>query len=178
VPSVLAHALVGAAAAPLLPRGVPRPLAAAALAGLSVLPDLDVVAFSLGIPYAHPFGHRGFSHSLLFAGLVGAAAALALRARGGPARWRVGIVCALVTASHGVLDAFTDGGLGVAFLFPSGERWFAPWRPIAVAPLSLAGFASGWGAAVLASEALWIGAPLAALAAARLWLRARARPGP
>ena len=36
-----------------------------------MLPDLDVVAFALHIPYAHAFGHRGASHSLFFAFLLG-----------------------------------------------------------------------------------------------------------
>ncbi len=39
----------------------------------AVLPDLDVLAFRLDIPYGHDFGHRGFSHSLLFALLIGMA---------------------------------------------------------------------------------------------------------
>ena len=33
----------------------------------SILPDIDVLAFKMGIPYEHPFGHRGFTHSILFA---------------------------------------------------------------------------------------------------------------
>ena len=33
----------------------------------SILPDFDVIAFKFGIPYSHPFGHRGFTHSILFA---------------------------------------------------------------------------------------------------------------
>ena len=44
----------------------------------AVLPDLDVIGFKLGIRYADLLGHRGFSHSLLFAllmGLFGAALA-------------------------------------------------------------------------------------------------------
>ena len=35
------------------------------------LPDADMLAFRLGIAYQDVFGHRGFSHSLLFAGLCG-----------------------------------------------------------------------------------------------------------
>ena len=39
-------------------------------------------------------------------------------------------------ASHGVLDALTDGGPGVAFLAPFDDtRYFFPWRPIRVSPL-------------------------------------------
>ena len=33
----------------------------------SVLPDLDVVGFSLGVSYGDFFGHRGFFHSIVFA---------------------------------------------------------------------------------------------------------------
>ena len=39
------------------------------LAGVAIamLPDADVLAFKLGVAYGHVFGHRGFTHSLLFA---------------------------------------------------------------------------------------------------------------
>lgn len=33
----------------------------------SVLHDLDVFSFQLGIPYESLIGHRGFTHSILFA---------------------------------------------------------------------------------------------------------------
>ena len=33
----------------------------------SFAPDLDVLAFAFGIPYAHDFGHRGATHSIAFA---------------------------------------------------------------------------------------------------------------
>ena len=41
------------------------------LVTLAVLPDLDVLGFHAGIPYEHTLGHRGLSHSLLFALVVG-----------------------------------------------------------------------------------------------------------
>ena len=48
----------------------------------SVLPDAEVLAFSLGIPCAHPLGHRGATHSIAFAVFAGwAVFALALRDR-------------------------------------------------------------------------------------------------
>ena len=108
---------------------------AALLVGASCAPDIDVLAFRLGIPYGAPFGHRGALHSPAFAGLC----ALAF----GVAAWLLRIpplpvlgVAGLIMASHGLLDAFTDGGLGVALLWPfSHERYFAPWRPIPVSPL-------------------------------------------
>lgn len=33
----------------------------------TILPDFDVISFKLGIAYEHPLGHRGFTHSILFA---------------------------------------------------------------------------------------------------------------
>ena len=31
-----------------------------------ILPDIDVIPMSLGIPQWHLFGHRGFTHSIFF----------------------------------------------------------------------------------------------------------------
>jgi inner membrane protein len=105
--------------------------------GLALLPDADVVAFSLGIPYSDPWGHRGATHSLAFAAAAGLLAALACRWGGLPV-WRTSWLVAAVVAIHGVADAFTDGGLGSALLWPfSDERFFAPWTPIPVAPIGL-----------------------------------------
>jgi inner membrane protein len=110
-----------------------------ALSALSLFPDADVIGFAAGIPYGAPFGHRGASHSLFVAALVGLAATIAARAWG-PAReagaLRVGLTVAIVVATHGLLDAMTDGGKGVALLWPfSTQRFFLPWRPIPVAPI-------------------------------------------
>ena len=49
---------------------------------------------------------------------------------------RTAIFATVVLASHGLLDTMTDGGLGAALLWPfSLTRYFAPWRPIPVAPI-------------------------------------------
>ena len=43
--------------------------------------------------------------------------------------------------THPLLDMLTDGGSGVMLFFPfSTERFFFPWRPIRVSPLSIARF--------------------------------------
>ncbi len=140
-----------------------------------MLPDLDVVAFRLGIPYAAEFGHRGFSHSLSFAALtalVGASCHRLLRSR-----FRTAFPFLFVAAaSHGLLDAFTNGGLGVAFFWPlSPERFFAPVRVIQVAPIAVSRLFSQRGAAVLLSELLWVWIPCALVAAALAWGQRRAR---
>lgn len=74
----------------------------------------------------------------------------------------------LATASHGALDAMTDGGLGVAFFAPfDPDRYFFPWRPIRVSPISIGRFFSPRGLAILENEARVVWIPAAAL-----WLTA------
>ena len=80
------------------------------------------------------------------------------------------------TASHPVLDALTDGGLGVGLLWPfSSERFFMPLRPIHVAPISLKALLSARGTRVIASELRWVWLPCSALAAVLALQRRRAR---
>ncbi len=112
---------------------------------LSLLPDIDVVGFMRGVPYGAEWGHRGATHSLTLAVAGGIATGLGARvlgARGsGLAAWRITLVATIVLASHGLLDTTTDGGLGIALLWPfSLTRFFAPWRPIPVAPIGPAFF--------------------------------------
>jgi inner membrane protein len=115
----------------------------------ALLPDVDVVGFFLGVRYGAALGHRGFTHSLLFALLI----AVLVTVAAFPAvtrfskQWWLLIACFFVsTASHGVLDAMTDGGYGVAFFSPfSSARSFLPWRPLEVASIGVRGFFSRWG---------------------------------
>jgi inner membrane protein len=122
---------------------------------LSALPDADALFISI-IPYNHPFGHRGFTHSLFFAAMIGLLVAI-LFSKGRWATqhsfWFLALVFAVTTASHGFFDAMTDGGLGVAFFAPfNNARYFFPWRPIPVAPLSLEGLMSTRGLRVIRWE--------------------------
>jgi inner membrane protein len=81
-----------------------------------------------------------------------------------------------------VLDAFTDGGLGVALLWPwSGERYWAPaaMRVVEVSPISVRRLLSARGMAVLGSELRWIWLPALAVGLILMGLRrARAREEP
>lgn len=142
---------------------VPPALLALALV-CAALPDVDALGLWLGIPYAHPLGHRGLTHSLPFAAALAASgAAFAAPLHAEPAL----VFCVLFAsaASHGLLDAMTDGGLGVALFSPlSQRRHFLPWRVIAVSPLQPSAFFSRQGLFVLASEARWVWTPCAALA--------------
>jgi inner membrane protein len=180
LPSAFAHAFVGASLATALRRPVEPaglPCVTAVLAMLAAAPDLDVIAFRLGIPYSHPLGHRGVSHSLFFAAAI-ALISLPLWKRAVADQARL---CAWLSfaalASHGLLDAFTDAGLGVGLFIPLDDgRYFAPWRPIRTSPLSLVAFFSWRGLHVLANELIFVGLPtLCVLALATATTRRRER---
>ncbi|MGF6419275.1 inner membrane protein [Stenotrophomonas sp. AN71] len=173
MPSIITHAAVPLALWCAADRGrIPSWLLAAGVVA-AMLPDADVLAFALHIPYADAFGHRGASHSLLFACVLAMLAAL-LAFFGSRRPWSAGLcqprlapttqaavfifICA---ASHPLLDAMTSGGLGVALAWPwSEQRFFAPWRPIRVSPFAPQ-FFSARGMATLLSELRWVWLPLA-----------------
>jgi inner membrane protein len=123
---------------------------------LAALPDADALFLGV-IPYDHPLGHRGLTHSLFFAAMIGLlVASLFSKAGWAPEHsfWSLAIIFSLVTASHGFFDAMTDGGLGIAFFAPfANTRYFFPWRPIPVAPLSIGYLASPGGLRVIRWEA-------------------------
>ena len=123
MPSPVTHAV---AALALTPAFFPLPLPKrVCLVGAlcSALPDMDVVGFSFGVRYGDFWGHRGFTHSLVFAALLALLlAALPIFREPSqlpPAahpRLRIMLYLFVATASHGFLDAMTNGGLGVALL--------------------------------------------------------------
>ncbi|WBO85717.1 metal-dependent hydrolase [Hymenobacter yonginensis] len=141
-------------------------------AACAFLPDADVIGFKFHVPYASLWGHRGLTHSILAAAVVASALtglAWARRAPGTPPAGRLWLLLFLATASHGVLDALTTGGEGVAFFSPfEQQRYFFPWRPLQVSPIGVKKFVGEWAARVLKSELLWVGLPcLLALAVGR-----------
>ena len=131
----------------------------------AVLPDIDVVGFSYGIQYGDLWGHRGLTHSLVLGALLSASlVALCYRRASRFVMAGIGLYLFLAATSHGVLDALTDGGLGVACLFPfDTTRYFFPVRPIAVSPIGIREFFSEQGLHVVGSELIWIWLPTAAL---------------
>ena len=145
----------------------------------SIVPDFDVLGFVFGIRYGDLFGHRGFTHSLLFAVMLGflAARLFVSASQDFSSRlFRLTIVFTLAPASHGLLDALTAGGLGVAFFSPFDEtRYFFPWQPIVVSPIGL-GFFSFYGLRVLESEIIWVWFP-SILLMLIIWLIRRSRRG-
>ena len=181
MPTAPSHAIAALAlGAGFYRRDIPRHLWATG-AVYAMLPDADVIGFRFGIHYGDLLGHRGLTHSLAFAVLL-AAATVAVAYRRGAGGLGPGGSCAflaLATASHGFLDAFTDGGLGIAFFAPfDPTRYFFPWRPIAVAPIGIAGLFRPEIVHVLASELAWVWCPsglVLALVAARQFVTSGAR---
>ena len=182
MPTILSHPAVPVALA--LAAGRARVGTPLLLCGIvaSVLPDADVLAFRLGIPYADAFGHRGASHSLWFALLLGLFAC-ALAPRLCASRPMAFAYITTACASHGLLDMLTNGGHGVAFFWPwSDQRHFLPARVIEVSTLNLRRFFGGAGLAVLQSELRWVWLPalavgLAGLAVRRAGIGAACRSG-
>jgi|SRR6185437_5795762 len=129
----------------------------------AIIPDADTIGFKYHIAYGSTFGHRGFTHSIVFALLLGLIISwlfIKLTSFDKKQRWKLILYFFIVTLSHPLLDACTNGGLGVAFFSPfSNHRYFFPFHPIQVSPIKVGSFFSDWGLRVLLSEFIWIGLP-------------------
>jgi inner membrane protein len=159
VPTIFTHALAAAAMGSAFRRAAFPARIWWLGAGCAVLPDGDVAGYALGVPIDSMLGHRGLTHSLAFAAVV-AAVLTPLALPRGARPLVVWLYLFLATASHGVLDAMTNGGIGIAFWAPfDGTRYYLPWRPIVVSPLGVSRFLSPWGVAVMVSEVLWVWLP-------------------
>lgn len=153
--TIFSHALVGYTLSQIAP--VPKTRGFVFwMTFLPIVPDFDYAGWVMRVPYDSFWGHRGFTHSILFALILAIFAALTLRQI---QKWKVILFLFLATISHAVLDAFTNGGLGVAFFSPYNlARYFFPWQPIEVSPIGPR-FFSEQGLVVLISELWWIGLP-------------------
>jgi len=173
MPTILSHPAVPLGLAIALgPANVSGRLLAAGVFA-SVIPDLDVLGFRLGIAYSHELGHRGFTHSLAFAialAVLAATFANRLKSLPLPAFIFVFVAC----ASHGLLDMLTTGGHGIALLWPfSEERYFWPVQVIEVSTLNLRRFFGEAGLTVLGSEFRWVWLPAATFGAIGYAVRRR-----
>jgi inner membrane protein len=123
---------------------------------LPMVPDLD--AFSLA-PSNSPWGHRGLTHSLLFALWLGAlAASLTFRYLRTSFAWLTAVFFA-ITASHGLLDALTRGGEAIPFFWPSTAR-YGSWGPMPLPDIALE-LPDPRRSRALRSEMLWVWLPTA-----------------
>jgi len=159
MPSVLGHALAGLTISAAYTQGRPPRRTWILATACAVAPDLDWFTGFLKLSDGNSLSHRGMSHSLLAAALIAAAAMLiGFRPRlRSPRHW----ACMLSAAfSHGLLDACTFGGTGVAFLLPfSRARFVCLWQPIFVSPIPLSGRLLDWLLFSLGTEIVWIGIP-------------------
>lgn len=124
------------------------------------IPDLDVIAYSFGIYPPDILGHRGLTHSVLFAVIWTLLMIGVFHQKDRKHFLLLGFYYFVCTMSHGVIDTFTTGGDGIALLYPfTEERYFSPYRMIRVSPIGIEAFFSNWGLRVLASEFRYIGIP-------------------
>ncbi len=158
MPTILTHAALPLIAAWAVgPRRLPRGLAIAC-AVAAIIPDLDVAGRAFGVSAESLLGHRGISHSIIAAAAIALiGSALLTRSY----KWHLSLPWLFLSSlSHGLTDMLTDGGKGIALLWPiSDNRYFAPFRPIEVSPILLRSFENGKLPLVLASELIWLIAP-------------------
>jgi inner membrane protein len=135
-------------------------------AAVAVIPDLDIFSPA---PYSTPLGHRGITHSLLFAFALSMLAATAAYRRC-DIPWRsLAALLFIIAATHGLLDAMTATGIGIPLFWPVGDcyggrgpllasdinpEWYYPWHSDA-----------------LGVELYWVWIPLGLLMASMAALR-------
>ncbi|MCF5890325.1 metal-dependent hydrolase [Aeromonas veronii] len=169
MPTIITHAAVPLCLGLGLGSRIIPPRLLLAGVAIAMLPDADVLAFKLGVAYGHVFGHRGFTHSLLFAFVLPTLAMLFHRQfRASVATvWSFLLVSLL---SHSLLDSLTTGGKRVGWLWPwRDERFFAPFK--------LEAYLTARGEAVILSELYWVWLPgvvlMLGLMGWRVWGRGR-----
>jgi inner membrane protein len=160
--TIITHPAVPIALSALLPQETASSSLLIAAALCSVIPDLDVVGFQFGIKYGDMLGHRGFTHSIFFAALLAALITFVFFQNTPGSSLSIFMFLFLSTLSHPLLDALTNGGLGVGLFAPiSNERYFFPYRPIEVSPIGVGAFFSHRGITVILSELKWVWLPSA-----------------
>lgn len=159
--SVFAHALVATTIGSAFKKTLRSPKFWLLSIFCATIPDADIITFRFGIRYEDMLGHRGWTHSILFAFLLAIFIGYLFHYKSDrKTRALLTLNYFLCTISHGMLDAMTTGGRGIGFFIPfSAERFFFPWKVIQVSPMSASRFFSEWGIAVLKSEAYWVGIP-------------------
>ncbi len=158
--TIITHPIVAIALSPAI-RSLPNwKLILFTGALLTILPDIDVIGFRLGIPYEHVLGHRGITHSIFFSVLTSFLATVFFMRTLDRKFLLVWAYFFLNMVSHGLLDALTNGGKGIAFFAPfNNERYFFPFRPLEVSTINLSRFISSHGINVLKSEIIWVWIP-------------------
>lgn len=158
--TVITHPAVPIALSVLVPQDTASSSLVIAAALCSVIPDLDVIGFEFGIKYEDMLGHRGLTHSIFFAAALAGLVTFTVFGSSHGNELVIFLFLFLSTLSHPVLDALTNGGLGVGFFAPfSNQRYFFAYRPIEVSPIGIGGFFSRRGLKVILSELRWVWLP-------------------
>ena len=126
---------------------------------IASIPDLDMIGTrSFGVPWDSIYGHRGYTHSILFALLIAFCFAKLFSQTSFKKIFIFFSVCML---SHGLLDSCNSGGLGIAFLWPlSNHRYHNLLQPIMNVNVSFRGlYLSSKGLPVFISEIIWVWLP-------------------
>src|SRR5207253_522445 len=180
--TILTHGIVGYTLAKICVRKPVTPVYWVLAFLVPMIPDLDVLGLKYGVNYADCWGHRGATHSLAFAFAVSLIIFLIFQLFAQVPTFKLGKDCFwglfLGMSSHGMIDALTNGGLGVAIFWPMNcRRYFFGFRPIEVSPLTLSRFAEQ-SIYILKSEVLWIWLPCAVILGLDYLLRrASLKPG-
>lgn len=161
--SAFTHSLVGFTIGKVFPKAVNTTKILLIGMACAAMPDLDVFMKHIGFEYGHIMGHRGFTHTALFGFAFGLIIFKLFFWKTSLFSWKgfwIFFFFSCCTVSHGLLDMLTSGGYGIPLLYPFEEhRYFFPYRPILVSPMSIGRFFSEWGWRVIKSEAFWVGIP-------------------
>lgn len=105
------------------------------------IPDINTLSYLLPIAETHSLGHRGLTHSVLFAFVLAFAIVRLLYRQFTPSHWAywgLHLWFFLLTLSRGLLDALVDSHLGAAFLWPfDTQRYLFTWRPLLDVPIDI-----------------------------------------
>ncbi len=160
MPSIFSHSIFGLVISRLKVQTTKKNLFYFCIILCTIVPDFDVISFYFKIPYSAPFGHRGFSHSILFAIFFSISISILFEKNILSKNFLIYVLIFFsATISHGIFDAMTNGGLGVCFFCPfESKRYFFEFRPIQVSPIGK-NFFSKKGLEVILSELIWIWIP-------------------
>lgn len=169
------HAVVGFGIAQVYTPGRLRWLYWTLAALLAIFPDFDVFSSAA---YGALMGHRGITHTLVVAlWMAFLVASLSYRPLKGNL-WALTGIFFLASASHGLLDALTRGGMPIPFFWPLTDERYGNWGPIPVSDLAFE-IPDPSRSRALRSELLWVWLPTGILVGALMigrLVRGRLRP--
>jgi inner membrane protein len=172
--TIYTHAVVGLGLAKVFTGRPMRGLFWVLAGFLPIIPDFD--SFSTAA-YGSFWGHRGFTHSLIFALAIGLCAAGLTYRLFRTKFWLLALFFFVITATHPLLDACTNGGFGIPFFWPVSEHRFGPWGPIQVADIGFE-WPNPWTSRSIRTELWWVWLPTGIMVGATIAYRRYKRGAP